>query len=210
MASWQAVIEETVRGMGYDLVELERSAGGLLRVTLDFPWQAGQPEQAITVEDCERVTRQLRHTLEVEGTDYRRLEVASPGIDRPLNGNADCLRFAGSMVDLTLKQALGEAAAGSGLSANRKKFRGTLETVEESTDHSLWRLVWSDEPTPKPGVRVSKKKTPAPLQAMTFSLDEVREIRLASIVNFKGRSALPALNPTPPNTDPKSNQEPSQ
>lgn len=201
MANWQVVIEETVRGMGYDLVELERSAGGLLRVTLDFPGQPGQPAQAITVEDCERVTRQLHYTLEVENTDYRRLEVASPGIDRPLNSTADCLRFAGSIIDLTLKQALGEAAAGSGISANRKKFRGTLETVEESPDHSLWRIVWSDEPAPKPGVRVSKKKVPAPLQAMTFSLDEVREIRLAPIVNFKGRAAEAA--PTTTETDPK-------
>lgn len=201
MASWQAVIEDTVRGMGYDLVELERSAGGLLRVTLDFPWLAGQPEQPITVEDCERVTRQLQYTLEVEGADYRRLEVASPGIDRPLNSSTDCLRFAGSVIDLTLKQALGEAAAGSGLSANRKKFRGTLEAVEESPDAALWRIVWSDEPPPKPGVRVSKKKAPPPLQAMTFSLDEVREIRLAPIVNFKGRAAVDA--PTTTETDPK-------
>ncbi len=208
MASWQAVIEETVRGMGYDLVELERSAGGLLRVTLDFPWEPGQAEMPITVEDCERVTRQLHYTLEVENTDYRRLEVASPGIDRPLNGKTDCIRFAGSTVDLTLKQALGDAAAGTGLAANRKKFRGTLETVEESTDHSLWRIVWSDEPPPKPGVRVSKKKAPAPLQAMTFTLDEVREIRLAPIVNFKGRAAAPSspaadLDPTPTKTDPQ-------
>jgi len=203
MASWQAVIEETVRGMGYDLVELERSAGGLLRVTLDFPWAPGQPEQPITVEDCERVTRQLQYTLEVENTDYRRLEVASPGIDRPLNGSNDCLRFAGSTVDLTLKQALGEAAAGSGLAANRKKFRGTLEAVEESTDHSLWRIVWSDEPPPKPGVRVSKKKVPAPLQAMTFSLDEVREIRLAPIVNCKGRAAPDAAFAPTTETDPQ-------
>jgi ribosome maturation factor RimP len=204
MANWQAVIDETVRGMGYDLVELDRSAGGLLRVTLDFPWVPGQAEQPpITVADCERVTRQLQYTLEVENADYKRLEVTSPGIDRPINNTNDCLRFAGSMVDLTLKQALGEAAAGSGLSANRKKFRGTLETVEESTDHSLWRIVWSDEPAPKPGVRVSKKKVPAPLQAMTFSLDEVREVRLAPIVNFKGRSAPLALDPTPPTTDPK-------
>ena len=203
MASWQAVIEETVRGMGYDLVELERSAGGLLRVTLDFPWAPGQPEQPITVEDCERVTRQLQYTLEVENTDYRRLEVASPGIDRPLNGSNDCLRFAGSQIDLTLKAPLGEAAAGSGLAANRKKFRGTLEAVEESTDHSLWRIVWSDEPPPKPGVRVSKKKVPAPLQAMTFSLDEVREIRLAPIVNFKGRAAPDAAFAPTTETDPQ-------
>ena len=203
MASWQAVIEETVRGMGYDLVELERSSCGLMRVTLDFHWAPGQPEQPITVEDCERVTRQLQYTLEVENTDYRRLEVASPGIDRPLNGSNDCLRFAGSTVDLTLKQALGEAAAGSGLAANRKKFRGTLEAVEESTDHSLWRIVWSDEPAPKPGVRVSKKKVPAPLQAMTFSLDEVREIRLAPIVNFKGRAAPDAAFAPTTETDPQ-------
>ena len=200
MASWQAVIEDTVRGMGYELVEIERSAGGLLRVTLDFPWTAGQPEQPITVEDCERVTRQLQYTLEVEGADYKRLEVASPGIDRPLNGTNDCLRFAGQVVDLTLKQALGEAAQGTGLAANRKKFRGTLETVEEATDHSLWRIVWSDEPPPKPGVRVSKKRPPAPLQAMTFSLDEVREMRLAPIVNFKGRAAQA---PTSTDTDPQ-------
>jgi ribosome maturation factor RimP len=201
MASWQAVIEETVRGMGYDLVELDRSAGGLLRVTLDFPWVPEQDPLPITVQDCERVTRQLQYTLEVENTDYRRLEVTSPGIDRPLNGSTDCLRFAGNMVDLTLKQPLGEAAAGSGLAANRKKFRGTLEAVTESTDHSLWRIVWSDEAPPKPGVRVSKKKVPAPLQAMTFTLDEVREIRLAPLVNFKGRQADAAPVTTPLETD---------
>ena len=187
MASWQAVIEETVRGMGYDLVELERSAGGLLRVTLDFPWVQGQPEQPITVEDCERVTRQLQYTLEVENTDYRRLEVASPGIDRPLNGPNDCLRFAGSIVDLTLKQPLGEAAAGSGLAANRKKFRGTLERLEDGS----WQIVWSDEPERKPGQKVSKKRVPAPLQAMVFALDELKEARLAPVVNFKGRAAKP-------------------
>ena len=185
MANWQVVIEETVRGMGYDLVELERSAGGLLRVTLDFPWLPGQPAQAITVEDCERVTRQLHYTLEVENTDYRRLEVASPGIDRPLNGTADCLRFAGSIIDLTLKQALGEAAAGSGISANRKKFRGTLERV----DAEHWQIVWSDEPPVKPGQRVSKKREPAPLQALGFVFDELQEARLAPVVSFKGRAA---------------------
>ena len=106
-------------------------------------------------------------------------------------------------VDLTLKQPLGEAAAGSGLAANRKKFRGTLEAVEESTEQQLWRIVWSDEPPPKPGVRVSKKKVPAPLQAMTFSLDEVREIRLAPIVNFKGRQDAHSASATTTQTDPK-------
>ncbi len=190
--SWQAIIETTVRGMGYDLIELDRSAGGLLRVTLDFPWVAGATEQQITVEDCERVTRQLRYTLEVENVDYRRLEVASPGIDRPLRSTPDYARFEGEIVDLILKEGLGEAAAGTGLAANRKKFRGTLEKA----DDDAWRVLWSDEPAPKPGQRVSKKKEAAPLQALTFVLDEVREARLAPIVNFKGRQlkAEPSKN----------------
>ena len=189
---WQAIIETTVRGMGYDLIELDRSAGGLLRVTLDFPWVAGAPEQQITVEDCERVTRQLRYTLEVENVDYRRLEVASPGIDRPLRSTPDYARFEGEIVDLILKEGLGEAAVGTGLAANRKKFRGTLEKA----DDDAWRVLWSDEPAPKPGQRVSKKKEAAPLQALTFVLDEVREARLAPIVNFKGRQlkAEPSKN----------------
>lgn len=189
---WQAIIETTVRGMGYDLIELDRSAGGLLRVTLDFPWVAGATEQQITVEDCERVTRQLRYTLEVENVDYRRLEVASPGIDRPLRSTPDYARFEGEIVDLILKEGLGEAAAGTGLAANRKKFRGTLEKA----DDDAWRVLWSDEPAPKPGQRVSKKKEAAPLQALTFVLDEVREARLAPIVNFKGRQlkAEPSKN----------------
>jgi len=80
----QDIIEQTVTGLGYQLVEVERSAGGLLRVTLDLPWQPGQPEQFVQVEDCEKVTRQLQFVLEVEGTAYSRLEVSSPGIDRPL------------------------------------------------------------------------------------------------------------------------------
>ena len=189
---WQAIIETTVRGMGYDLIELDRSAGGLLRVTLDFPWVAGATEQQITVEDCERVTRQLRYTLEVENVDYRRLEVASPGIDRPLRSTPDYARFEGEIIDLILKEGLGEAAAGTGLAANRKKFRGTLEKA----DDDAWRVLWSDEPAPKPGQRVSKKKEAAPLQALTFVLDEVREARLAPIVNFKGRQlkAEPSKN----------------
>ncbi|OYX59621.1 MAG: ribosome maturation factor RimP, partial [Comamonadaceae bacterium 32-67-11] len=76
--SWQHTVEQTVTGMGFDLVDLERSAGGLLRVTIDWPWvAASSPERAITVEDCERVTRQLQLLLEVEAVDYKRLEVGS-------------------------------------------------------------------------------------------------------------------------------------
>ena len=96
------IIEQTVAGLGYELVEIERSAAGLLRVTIDLPWtapnQAGAAvavtEQFVTVEDCEKVTRQLQYALEVDGVEYKRLEVSSPGIDRPLRHAADFERFA--------------------------------------------------------------------------------------------------------------------
>lgn len=180
MASLNDVVAQTAQGLGYELVEIERSAGGVLRITIDLPWQPGV-EQFVTVEDCEKVTRQLQYVLEVEAIDYKRLEVSSPGIDRPLKDAKDYERFAGEVVDVTLKQPVGEAGAGK-VAANRKKFRGTLEKSGDA-----WQVVWSDEPAPEPGRRVSKKKAPAPLQALGFTLDEVKEARLAPVVDFKGR-----------------------
>ena len=213
----QQVIEQIVTGFGYDLVEIERSAGGLLRITIDLPWERsgakpeigecpvpGQaPEQFVNVEDCEKVTRQLVFALEVDGVEYKRLEVSSPGIDRPLRHEKDFERFVGHVIDVSLKEPIGAAAQGQ-VNATRKKFRGTLERVqaaagpiraEESacTGTALggatggWQIVWSDAPAVKPGQKVSKKRPPAPLQALGFTLDELREARLAPIVSFKGR-----------------------
>ena len=182
----QDIALQTVSGLGYELVEIERSAGGLLRITIDLPWNP-QQEQFVTVEDCEKVTRQLQFALEVEAIEYARLEVSSPGIDRPLRNEQDFERFAGREVDITLKAPMGAAADGQ-VSASRKKFRGTLERVEGGG----WQIVWSDAPVPKPGQKVSRKKEPAPLQALGFTLDELKEVRLAPIVDFKGRRGGPA------------------
>ncbi|HRK37268.1 MAG TPA: ribosome maturation factor RimP [Burkholderiaceae bacterium] len=180
--TWQASVEQTVTGLGYDLVEIERSAGGLLRITIDMPFVPGTPEQFVTVEDCEVVTRQLQFLLEVEQVDYRRLEVGSPGIDRPLRNEGDFARFVGHIIDVTLQQPIG--VTGTDVAANRKKFRGTLEATDQA---GHWQIVWSDAPDTKPGVRVSKKRAQAPMQAMQFTLGEIREARLAPIVDFKGR-----------------------
>ena len=187
----QQIVEQTVAGLGYDLVEIERSAGGLLRITIDLVWAAPAAEvqepvveQFITVEDCEKVTRQLQYALEVEGVDYKRLEVSSPGIDRLLRNEQDFMRFEGEMVDITLKEPLG-AAAGGQVAANRKKFRGTLHRA----DGDGWRIVWRDEPAVKPGQRVSARRAPAPEQALDFALDELASARLAPVVDFKGRKS---------------------
>ena len=175
-------ISQTVTGLGYALVDIESTGGGLLRVTIDMPYVAGA-EQFINAEDCEKVTRQLQFVLEVEGAAYSRLEVSSPGIDRPLRTEQDFERFKGELIDLTLKAPIGvTASAGTGISASRKKFRGTLEGVTGG-----WQIVWTEEPAVKPGQKVSKHKVPAPLQAMGFTLDEIAQARLAPVVDFKGR-----------------------
>jgi ribosome maturation factor RimP len=189
----QDIVEQTVTGLGYDLVEIERSAGGLLRITIDLPWvapaaDAAVVEQFVNVEDCEKVTRQLQFALEVDGVEYKRLEVSSPGIDRPLRHAQDFERFAGQVIDITLKAPMGAAANGQ-VSANRKKFRGTLERVVAADGAVGWQIVWSDAPEVKPGQKVSKKRPPAPVQVLGFALDELRDARLAPIVSFKGRMA---------------------
>ena len=170
--TWQAAVERTVTALGYELVETERSAGGLLRVTMDkLP---GDPAgEFITVDDCEKVTRQLQHVLEVEACDYKRLEVSSPGLDRPLKKPADFARFAGEQVEITLKLAF----------QGRKKYRGELQAQGNG-----WRLLLAPDAAPgKPGARPARRTEPAPVQVMDFSLDELREARLVPVVDFKGR-----------------------
>jgi ribosome maturation factor RimP len=187
-ANLNVTVSQTVTGLGYVLVEIERSAGGLLRITIDHPWVAGQDVALVTVEDCERVTRQLQYVLEVENVDYKRLEVASPGIDRALLNEGDFERFSGEMVDVTLKVAIGAdvAAQGAGaVSANRKKFRGLLGKSEAGG----WQIELENEAAKplKPGAKVSKKRLEAPATVMGFTLDELSVARLAPIVDFKGR-----------------------
>ncbi|MBS0446801.1 MAG: ribosome maturation factor RimP [Proteobacteria bacterium] len=182
--TWQSAVERTVTGLGYDLVGTEKGAGGLLRVYIEHEPQAGA-ERWITVDDCERVTRQLQHVLEVENCDYARLEVSSPGLDRPLRRAADFARFAGEQVEIALKLPF----------QGRKKWRGALRARPEGGE-SAWRLVLADETAAarKPGkARPKPPASPEVERVLDFSLDEVREAHLVPVVNFKGRqSAAPA------------------
>jgi ribosome maturation factor RimP len=155
----QATIVATVEGLGYELVEVERAGRGLLRVTIDRrPGQAyAEPGEAVTVGDCEKVTRQLQYALEVEGADYARLEVSSPGLDRPLRKESDYARFAGAQVRVTLREPLG----------GRKHFEGLLVQADAG-----WQLQFHD----------GKAE-----QVLGFVLAEVREARLVPVLDFKGR-----------------------
>jgi len=160
--TWQSAIETTVKGLGYELVDAEKSAGGLLRVFIDhLEAGTGSAERFITLEDCEKVTRQLQHVLEVEGCAYARLEVSSPGLDRPLKKAADYARFAGHQVEVTLKLPF----------KGRKKYRGELQPHEDG-----WRLLLEQG-----------GGADAEQRALDFAVDEVREAHLVPVVDFKGR-----------------------
>ena len=183
--SWQAAIDRTVQGMGYDLVDVEKTPGGLLRVYLDrLPGQAYAtgPGDIITIEDCELVTRQLQAVLEVDGVEYARLEVSSPGLDRPLRKPADWDRFVGSDVELTLRQPF----------QGRKKWSGRLDKREDSG----YRLVLPVAPLSKTqAAKLAKAAAKAGAvaeesqveQTLDFALEEVREARLVPVIDFKGR-----------------------
>ena len=107
------LVETTVGGLGYELVDLERSGRGLLRVFIDKP-------KGISVDDCQTVSNQLTRLFLVENVDYDRLEVSSPGLDRPLKKESDFVRFAGEKAQLKLRMPL----------AGRKNFVGIIGAVE--------------------------------------------------------------------------------
>jgi len=91
------VVEPAVSGLGYELVDVQASNGGrLLRLFIDKPG-------GINVDDCAAVSRHLTRVLAVEGIDYERLEVSSPGLDRPLRKGADFARFAGQRAEVRMR-----------------------------------------------------------------------------------------------------------
>tara|TARA_R110001599_G_scaffold64023_3_gene178889 strand:- start:505921 stop:506406 length:486 start_codon:yes stop_codon:yes gene_type:complete len=157
-----ALIEKTVTGMGYELVNFEQAAQGLVRVYIDFTPEDAD-KGAITVEDCEKVTHQLLHVLTVENANYERLEVSSPGLDRPLNKLSDYQRFAGVEVLVKLRLPMPSAA-------NRKSFQGILQ---EPVGESL-------------ALEFEGKDGPAKLE---FTLADVDKAHLVPQVNFRSRKA---------------------
>jgi ribosome maturation factor RimP len=116
MATMAEVAERTLAGMGFELVDARASGGGrFLTVFID---RSG----GITVDHCADVSRQLSRVFAVEGIDYDRLEVSSPGLDRPLRKAADFERFAGSKVDIRMRRPD---------EAGRKRFTGLLRGAQD-------------------------------------------------------------------------------
>ena len=120
------MLEKTLTGMGFELVDLEiANRGRLLRVFID---KLG----GISIDDCTAVSNHLSRVFAVEGVDYDRLEISSPGLDRPLNKEADFVRFAGCRARIKLRLPIG----------GRKIFSGILGEMHEG----VFQLLVDEKP----------------------------------------------------------------
>lgn len=111
----QNILEKTLPGLGYELVDHELTAQGTLRVFID-------KEGGITVEDCATVSNHLSRLFMVEDIDYKNLEISSPGLDRPLKKAADFIRFSGSLVKVKTRLPV----------EGQKNFIGRIESFENN------------------------------------------------------------------------------
>lgn len=109
------LLERTLPALGYELVDVEWSPRTrLLRVFIDKP-------QGVDVEDCATVSNHLTRLFAVENLDFERLEVSSPGLDRPLTKAADYARFAGEEVEVRFRAPI----------EGRRKVKGVLRGTKD-------------------------------------------------------------------------------
>ena len=160
MADLFVLTNEAIAGLGIELVDIERAPLGLLRVTIDRP-------EGVRIEDCELVSRQLSRVFEVENIDYQRLEVGSPGIDRPLKTPDDFFRFADERVEVKLRMPV----------ENRKVFSGVLRAPDQvsgsAADPVVFGLEYQDD----------RNET----RVLNFIFDDVDRAKLDPILDFKGK-----------------------
>lgn len=172
----QVIIERTVVAMGYELVDVEHAPRGLLRVFIDAP--AG-----IRMEDCERVSHQLSHVLAVDDVDYQRLEVSSPGLDRPLRRPEDFIRFAGNEVAIRLKRPFEGRRNFEGVLTVEAEGRFGLELLDDAA-LLLKKTGGRGRAGARPPKATKTQVPPAPAKKLVFALDEVDRARLVPNVKF--------------------------
>lgn len=156
------LIEPTVQAMGYELVDIEREGHGLLRILIDKPGHDPRVvDGGVTIDDCEQVSNQLSHLLSVENIAYERLEISSPGLDRPLRKLADYVRFSGFHINLKLRLPID----------GRRNYTGILHAPSIETENMMLELEATKE-----------GEEPVALQ---FALSDVDRARLVPIIDFK-------------------------
>ena len=108
-----AILEQTVPGLGYELVDMEITPAKIIRVFID-------KEGGVTIEDCEAVSNHITKLFFVEEIDFNRLEVSSPGLERPVKKLEDFARFSGQLAKVKTRELINE----------QKSFQGTLLGVD--------------------------------------------------------------------------------
>ncbi|HEV8645342.1 MAG TPA: ribosome maturation factor RimP [Burkholderiales bacterium] len=127
------LLEKTIGGLGYELVDVElANHGRLMRIFID---KVG----GVNVDDCAAISNHLTRLLAVENVDYDRLEISSPGLDRPLKRSKDFERFSGEQVQLKLRIPVN----------GRKQLAGILQNVREDgfqldVDGELLTIAFAD------------------------------------------------------------------
>jgi ribosome maturation factor RimP len=123
----RAIAERVAASSGLEIVDVEMRGGGkarMLRIVIDKPARAGEPQAGVTHEDCANLSREVSTILDVEdvvpGGSYV-LEVSSPGLDRKLSRPADFQRFVGSRVKLTTRDPVD----------GNRHFVGRLENLQD-------------------------------------------------------------------------------
>jgi ribosome maturation factor RimP len=124
----RTIAERVARSRGleiWDIASRREATGQVVRVFIDRPGPAATPEESVSIEDCEQVSREIGTILDVEDPlpfAYT-LEVSSPGLDRPLRGEEDYRRFAGRLAKIVVSEAVD----------NQTAFEGRLRGVEDRT-----------------------------------------------------------------------------
>ena len=155
-----------------ELVDVERAPMGLLRVTIDHP-------DGVRIEHCEQASKHLSRVYEVENIDYRRLEVGSPGIDRPLRTLSDFRRFAGERVEVRLREPVD----------GQKVFVGQLLEVSDLVHTPVQDDSAQSDRVSDGSVRFSVEfeAKKGVVRQVSFSLDEIEKARLNPLLDFKGK-----------------------
>lgn len=176
------LVEDTVCALGYDLVSAERLARGIIRITID-------KDGGVTLDDCELVSNQINAVLTVENIDYDRLEVSSPGLDRPLRRIRDFERFVGSLVHVELFAPM----KAEGLPENgRRRMDGYLQSIEGDSVNPTISLKLVSELPPKTPSKKSKNSHSTKREAfeqmieVKFPFNSVEKACLIPELDFKG------------------------
>ena len=166
--------------VGVELVDIEHQSGGLLVITIDEP----NNPLGVSIAHCENITRQLQALFFVEDINYERLEVGSPGVNRPLTKHAHFARFAGERISLKLKEPF----------QNRKNYTGILLASKLGQSDAVQTYDLAIEP--KALSKTQQKKIAKALGTdpdaaaeveLTFRLDELEFARLDPLLDFKGK-----------------------